>query len=69
MIKKGIKGHILNISSASALKTSWIPYEVYKRAINGITVGMAHKLIEHGIIVNGLALGPTATSMLRFNEM
>lgn len=64
MIKKNIKGHILNVSSASSLKPSWTPYEISKRAVNGITQGMAHKLIEHGIIVNGIAPGPTATNML-----
>lgn len=65
MIRHGIKGHILNVSSASALKPSWTPYEISKRAVNGITQGMAHKLIQHGIIVNGIAPGPTSTSMLR----
>ncbi len=64
MIKKDIKGHILNVSSASSLKPSWTPYEISKRAVNGITLGMAHKLIGHGIVVNGIAPGPTATNML-----
>lgn len=68
MIRNRIKGHILNISSASSLKPSWTPYEISKRAVDGITQGMAHKLIQHGIIVNGLAPGPTATSMLKFNK-
>ena len=67
MIKKNIHGHILNISSASSLKPSWTPYEISKKAINGITQGMAHKLISHGIIVNGIAPGPTATPMLHFD--
>lgn len=64
MIKKNIKGHILNVSSASSKKPSWTPYEISKRAVNGITEGMAHKLIEHGIVVNGIAPGPTATPMM-----
>lgn len=64
MIAKGIRGHILNVSSASSLKPSWTPYEISKRAVNGITQGMAHKLIEHGIVVNGIAPGPTATPMM-----
>lgn len=65
MIKYGIKGHILNVSSASSLKPSWTPYEISKRAVNGITEGFAHKLIKHGIVVNGIAPGPTSTSMIR----
>ena len=65
MKEKGVKGHILNVSSASSLKPSWTPYEISKRALDGITQGMAHKLIPHGIIVNGIAPGPTATPMLK----
>ena len=65
MIQNDIKGHILNLSSASALKPSWTPYEISKRAVDGITQGMAHKLIQHGIVVNAIAPGPTATSMIR----
>ncbi len=64
MIKKGIHGHILNVSSASSIKPSWTPYEISKRAVNGITEGMAHKLIRFGIVVNGIAPGPTATPMM-----
>ena len=30
MIKKGIKGHILNISSSSALRPAWTPYQMSK---------------------------------------
>ncbi|MDF7825418.1 SDR family NAD(P)-dependent oxidoreductase [Pontiellaceae bacterium B12227] len=66
MKEKNINGHILNVSSASSLKPSWTPYEISKRAVDGITKGMAHKLIPYGITVNGLAPGPTATPMLRF---
>ncbi|MCQ2205467.1 MAG: SDR family oxidoreductase [Bacteroidaceae bacterium] len=70
MIKKGIAGHILNVSSASSLKPSWTPYEISKRAVNGITQGMAHKLIAYGIVVNGIAPGPTATPMMhRENDL
>jgi len=68
MIKDKIKGHILNISSASALKPSWTPYEISKRAVGGITLGLAHELIPYGIVVNALAPGPTATPMLNFNN-
>lgn len=64
MIAKGIQGHILNVSSASSVKPSWTPYEISKRAVNGITEGMAHKLIKYGIVVNGIAPGPTATPMM-----
>lgn len=68
MIEKHISGHILNVSSASSIKPSWTPYEVSKRAVNGITQGFAHKLIPYGIVVNGIAPGPTATPMMGRSE-
>lgn len=63
MISNGIKGHILIISSYSALEPSWSPYRLSKRGIEGITEGMAQRLLEHGIIVSALGPGPTATTM------
>ena len=32
--------------------------------MKGLTIGLAKKLIKDGIVVNGLAPGPTATPML-----
>lgn len=64
MKKNHIKGHILNISSASALKPAWTPYEISKWGVKGLTLGLASELIEYGIVVNGLAPGPVATKMI-----
>lgn len=64
MIKHGVKGHILNISSSSALRPAWTPYEISKWGIKGFTKGLADSLLPYGIIVNALAPGPTATAML-----
>ena len=63
MIPRKINGHILIISSQSALEPSWSPYRLSKRGIEGIIEGMAQRLIEHQIVVNGLGPGPTATTM------
>lgn len=63
MIKNKINGHILIISSQSALEPSWSPYRLSKLGIDGITRGMAQRLLEYGIIVNAIGPGPTATSM------
>ena len=63
MIANCTKGHILNISSSSALRPAWSPYEISKWALKGFTIGMADSLIPHGIVVNGIAPGPTATKM------
>ncbi len=64
MVEKKVRGHILNISSSSALRPAWTPYQVSKWAIDGMTKGFADLLISKGIIVNGLAPGPTATDMV-----
>ena len=64
MINNGIKGHILNISSSSALRPAWTPYQLSKWAINGFTKGLADTLLPYGIIVNAIGPGQTATKML-----
>lgn len=65
MMDNNIKGHILNISSSSALRPAYTPYQISKWAVNGITRGLADYLLPHGIIVSGLAPGPTATDMIK----
>lgn len=68
MIENKIKGHILNISSASALRPAWSPYQMSKWAIKGMTLGLAEQLLPYGIIVNAIAPGPVATPMLGKSE-
>lgn len=60
-IKKGIKGNVLNICSASSLRPGDSPYILSKWGLRSLTIGMAKKLISHGIVVNGLAPGCTDT--------
>lgn len=64
LLKNGIKGNILNISSASGNRPVITPYMYSKWAITGLTKGLAKRLIAKGIVVNGIAPGPTATKML-----
>lgn len=64
MIQKKIQGNILNIASSSSLRPATTAYTLSKWGIRGLTVGWAKKLIQHGIVVNGIAPGPTATPML-----
>lgn len=64
MIKNNIKGHILNLSSSSAIRPAWTPYQMSKWSIRGLTLGLADMLIKYGIVVNSIAPGPTATPML-----
>ena len=68
MIDKKIKGHILNVTSSSALRPAWTPYQMSKWAVRGLTKGLADMMIPHGIVVNAIAPGPTATPMLGKEE-
>lgn len=68
MIENRIKGHILNVTSSSALRPAWTPYQMSKWAVRGLTLGMADRLLPYGIVVNAIAPGPTATPMLGRNE-
>lgn len=65
MKSHGIKGHILNIASSSSLRPAASAYTLSKWGLRGFTLGLAKSLIPYGIIVNGLAPGPTATPMLK----
>lgn len=68
MRDNSIKGHILNISSSSALRPAWGPYQISKWALRGMTLGLAKKLYPFGIVVNSLAPGQTATPMLGMRD-
>lgn len=68
MIENQIKGHILNVTSSSALRPAWTPYQMSKWAVRGLTLGMADRLLPYGIVVNAIGPGPTATPMLSKNE-
>ena len=59
------RGNILNICSSSSLRPANSPYTLSKWGLRGLTLGLAKTLIPHGIVVNGLAPGPTATPMLQ----
>ena len=68
MIKNKIRGHILNVTSSSALRPAWTPYQMSKWAVRGFTLGAADVLLPYGIIVNAIAPGPVATPMLGKKE-
>ncbi len=66
-IDKGIEGHILNVSSSSAKKPAWGPYQISKWGIRGFTLGLAKQLLPYGIVVNAIAPGKTATEMMNYD--
>ena len=66
MVERGIAGAIVNISSVQAVLGvgNSGPYGPGKAAVSNITKGMAVSLGPHGIRVNAIGPGPTATRML-----
>lgn len=64
MIDNHICGNILNIASSSSLRPAASAYALSKWGIRGFTLGLAKALVPYGIVVNGIAPGPTATPML-----
>jgi NAD(P)-dependent dehydrogenase (short-subunit alcohol dehydrogenase family) len=64
MKENNIKGNILNIASTGSFRPADTAYRVSKWGLRGLTLGMAKSLIKYDIVVNGIAPGPTATSML-----
>lgn len=63
-INNGIKGNVLNVGSSSCLRPAISSYTMSKWGIRGFTLGLAKKCAKYGIIVNGIAPGPTATPIL-----
>ena len=61
MIKEKIQGNILNIASSSSLRPAGGAYGLAKWGVRGLTEGMAKMLIPHGIVVNAIGPGGTAT--------
>lgn len=68
LCENGIKGNILMIASSASLTPAISPYRISKWGIRALTAGLAKQLIPHGIVVNGIAPGPTATPMLGKKE-
>lgn len=64
MKDNNIQGNILNVASSSSLRPAASAYTLSKWGIRGLTMGMARTLAPYGIVVNGIAPGPTATPML-----
>lgn len=64
MVKAGVRGNICFITSSSAYRPATNAYSCTKWALRGLTEGVAKMLAPHGVVVNAVAPGPTATSML-----
>ena len=62
MIENNIHGNILNISSIAGYQKLFDPYAMAKWGVHSITGGLAKILINHDIVVNGIAPGTCLTS-------
>lgn len=63
--KNEIKGNILNIASSSSDRPATDAYTLSKWGVKGLTKGLARVYSQYGIVVNGIAPGPTATPMIK----
>ena len=63
MIRRGIRGRIVNIASTNAFASEKgaCPYVASKGGVNQLTKAMAVDLAEYGITVNAVAPGPVLT--------
>ena len=68
MKENKIQGNILNIASSSSLRPANSAYTLSKWGLRGLTLGMAKALIPHGVVVNAIAPGPTATPMMNLTN-
>lgn len=64
MKRQNIAGNILNIASSSSFRPASSAYTMSKWGLRGLTLGLAKSFSPYGIVVNGVAPGPTATPML-----
>ncbi len=63
-----IKGNILNICSTEGLRGNVVPYGMSKSAVINMTKGIGKRMASKNIVVNGIAPGGTATSMIKIDE-
>lgn len=68
LIDHKIEGNILNIASSSSLRPTNSAYSLSKACMKEFTAGLAKYLIQYGIVVNGVAPGPTATPLMKKNS-
>jgi NAD(P)-dependent dehydrogenase (short-subunit alcohol dehydrogenase family) len=67
MVKDGVRGAIVNMSSANAVLAipNQVPYGVSKGGVNQLTKVMAVALAPHGIRVNGIGPGTILTELAK----
>ncbi len=64
MMEHHVQGNILNVVSEAAFVPASASYGASKHALRALTAGLAQTAIAHGIVVNGIAPGTTATDFV-----
>lgn len=67
-IRNSREGSIINVVSERGLYCDDLPYGLTKSALISFTKGFARRVIKHGIRVNAIAPGVTATEMTGYRE-
>ncbi len=68
MLARGVRGNIVNVCSEMGFRAATDAYCISKWGVRGMTMGIAKNVARHGIIVNGIAPGETATEIFRQKE-
>lgn len=68
LTENNIRGNILLVLSSRGSEPAFSSYEVFKWGIKGLTEGLAKMLIKDGIVVNSIALGSTAISLIGYKD-
>lgn len=63
LLKTKATGQIIFVSSERGSQCDVLPYGLTKVAINSLVRGLSNKYYKHGIRINGIAPGVTATDM------
>lgn len=64
----GIRGNVLNVTSVASQEPAFGPYSTSKAASFALTRGWGKMFAPEGIVINGIAPGPFATSMNNWKE-
>jgi NAD(P)-dependent dehydrogenase (short-subunit alcohol dehydrogenase family) len=68
MLKNGIKGNILNVTSVAGNEPVYGAYSASKIAASGLTRGWGKMFASDGITISGIAPGPVATEMNNWHD-
>ena len=66
-MKEAGSGVIVNIASIAGIQSATTPYGISKWGVNGLTKGLAKRVLPWGIRMNAVAPGPVYTEMMNWH--